>query len=253
MRNYLWFVFLLSGLSCSLMAAVDADNVWLENETEEMIGVDKKQDLVVNTLNYETGIVKDQHSVYNDSSALSFLVHGNLKLNKVSELKMFEVNYSANLSNYTWLVLSAAQLTGTFGSIAENKTSGNTGNSSAEINFVRPEESSVSILSLGAGLSYRYKFFPEIFEWENVFETVGAMITYNQLDDSFRGLKYTGPGLRADYGMHKRLSRTFQIGLQGSYNAAIVKREAAFDKEKASDRSLVLTWLTLAFNLGIYF
>jgi hypothetical protein len=232
--------------------AQNEDLLWLGDESERINGHDKQQDLVLKTTNSDTDWIISEHSVYDDSSMLSFLVHGNLKLNNIASLKTFELDYGKKISRYSWLLFTVSKLAGNFGSVSENKSSGDTTNSLSEINFQRPDESEVNLLSLGVGLSYRYKFFPKIFNFNKVFETVGAMITYNQLDDQYRGMKYSGPGLRVDYGVHKRISRVFQLGLQASYNIALVKRSAEFDTEKTSDRSLLLSWGTIAFNLSFY-
>lgn len=122
----------------------------------------------------------------------------------------------------------------------------------SETAFQRPGSTKNTVTAAGLGVGYRFKFFFEFLQTEDWFEQVDVFVNYLSLNETFIDQTYKGYGLTANYGIHKRSSRSFFYGGKISYNAALVTREA-MEQESRSERSLSLGWLSLALELGVFF
>jgi hypothetical protein len=86
-----------------------------------------------------------------------------------------------------------------------------------------------------------------------MFTTTSAGIGYYSFDENFTGQSYGGPGLKTDFGLHRRSSRSVHYGVRMSYHLASVKRAEEVEGETSSQRALTLSWLTFGFDLSFYF
>ncbi len=186
------------------------------------------------------GMMIGSHSTANDSSRLSFIYGINSSLTKAAELSQLEFNY-AKKWGYTWFDFSYSQfkartyrLTNAF-STTENK-----------------DEDTFSLNNFGAGLTYRTSLIQNFLDGA-YFETTTARLVYATGTNTVDEKNYVGWGLQTDFGVHKRLSANFHLGLKGSYNFRVLRKEQEFDTESGNSRGITLSWLSFAGDLSFYF
>lgn len=206
---------------------------------------------IIYDLNKNTGIKDKSHYTGKDNYKFSGHYFGNIEVNKFTNISTFEMNYSVKISNF-WVESFIGRTSSTFKTISENKTKNNNALSTSEARYIRPDDSKETLLSLGLGIGYRFKFIYRFLETTDIFETVSAFATRHILDESYRGTNYNGYGFRADYGIHKRATTSFFYGVKGSYNIGAVKRRLE-DGESRSEGTLSLSWLALGIEAGYYF
>ena len=197
--------------------------------------------------------IKDQRQ-YTGSDRNRFSVAGHISgdYEQLSDLFGGEVTYMRRSTHFTqiWYGAQFFQHKAVFDALTQNQKEGDDPN--AESNFQRPGDAKNTVMGIGLGVGYRFKFFLDFFETEDVFESVDVFINGIQFDESFIDQKYRGYGLTTNYGIHKRSSTNYFYGGKLSYNVATVTREALGNESK-DDRSLALGWLSLAFELGFFF
>lgn len=193
----------------------------------------------------DTGLLREAYNIKSDSGRYSFLYHFNADVKDVADISTFEFIYGQKRS-FGWLEFSIAKISGEFQELTENNAS--LGGTSQE--FL---EESAGVLVIGAGLSYRTKYVRHLIAMDTIYETISAQLTYNQFDENFRGETFSGPGIKADFGIHKRTSEAFHFGVRMSYNLAHVKKAQEFEGHSSTARSLLLTWLSLGLDLTFYY
>jgi hypothetical protein len=203
-------------------------------------------DLLITMTDDERGLVLGDYSIANDSGRLSLLYHVNADLKDATKVSTFEFNYAKKF-DLAWLEFFVARSTINFSQMAKYNATVLRG---ASLDDILAEDE--GILSLGAGLSYRTRYIQDLLGFDTWFESVGASLAYYQMDENFTEEKFSGLGIKADFGIHKRTSKNFHIGGKMSYNLAPVKRSADGD-EPSSDRALLLRWLSFAVDLSYYF
>ena len=114
-------------------------------------------------------------------------------------------------------------------------------------------EESAQNLTFGAGLGYRTRYIRNLIKSDNIFETIAAYLTYNSFSDNFRSESYSGYGIKADFGVHKRMGARSHWGMKMSYNLASVRKGEEFEGEGSAARSLTITWLTFGLDYSFYF
>lgn len=201
----------------------------------------------------ETGILNSGHSLTKDDNIrCSLLYHFNANLYNISQISSFEFIFAKQLQypSLPWLELFFSMTSATFSQIAKN-------NEHLGEDNVMLDDSKDDLFSLGMGLGYRFKtiqtLLKGIIDSNTIFETTTAFLTYHSLNERYYSQKFTGVGLRADFGIHKRTALSWHYGLRFSYNIAPVKRSAMTSAERSHDRSLNLAWITLAIDLAFYF
>ena len=102
-------------------------------------------------------------------------------------------------------------------------------------------------------MGHRFRWLQGLFSARDMFEHVAAYLTYHSLTDGLRDLSYSGPGFRADFGLHKRFSPRFHFGINLSYNLGVIDREKITETERREDRNFVISWLSFGADLGFYF
>ncbi len=184
--------------------------------------------------NSDTGVMNHLYSINSDRNRYSLLAHVNGDLTKAMSLLNFELIYARKL-DYCWLEFLVSKNSGkvdTFTSLGG--------------------DASASILSGGAGISYRSNYIGQIFSSSKVFGTASAFLVYHMFSEELDGNSYSGGGVKLDYGLHYRSSSKFHYGIRFSYNLGTIMREAV-GTESNSARSLTLAWTSFALELGYYF
>ncbi len=196
---------------------------------------------LVYQLNSDLGIRDQRRYTGLDRNRLSIGLHVNGQYEYPQDLLGVEVTWLRRLDNWSKLWVG-----GTFRHhktqwevITQNRSTG------AEAALRRPSDVKQDITSVGLGAGYRFKLFLDFLRTQDVFEQVQAYATYNILNETFSGSRYQGPGLTAEYSLHKRTRTSFFYGGKFGYNLAWVE----FDDE----RDLSLGWYTFALETGFHF
>lgn len=226
-----------------LIFAFNAHADYLEDTFSEV--EDEEAQILTSSRDLETGITKGKYNLGNDQGRYSFLYHFNSDLLSFTTISSFEFIYGLK-KDFGWLDFTVSKSSARFDEVTENNPA--LGASSEEL-----EENSLGILTLGIGLSYRTNYIRHIFRSNTLYETVGAFITYNQVDDSVRSESFSGEGLKADFGIHNRVSESFHIGGKMSYNLAHVKKSIEFEGESSSSRSMLLSWVSFGLDFTFYY
>lgn len=193
----------------------------------------------------ETGLLREVYNVKADKGKYSFLFHVNSDLKDIADISTFEFIYGFK-RDFGWIDFSIAKTSGEFQELTENNPS--LGALSQEL-----MEERGGVLTLGLGVGFRTNYVRHLIAMDTLYETVAASLTYNQFDETFRGEKFSGPGIKADFGIHKRTSESFHFGAKMSYNLAHVKKAQEFEGQNSAARSLLLTWLSLGLDLTFYY
>lgn len=234
-------------------------NLWAQGELklsdEEMGDAFTEEDLkeidslkrgtVLKRRDIETGVFLQDYNTYSDKNRTSFLYHVNNDINSITNITTLEFNY-AHKFELAWLELFAIRTTATFNEITDSNPNDFSGGEALDLT----EE---SLLAFGAGLSYRSSWIQELVNSDKMFTTTAASLGWYSLSENFSGFTYSGPGIKTDFGIHRRSSRSMHYGVRMSYNLASVKRAQETELERSSQRSLTLSWLTVGFDLSFYF
>jgi hypothetical protein len=202
--------------------------------------------------NSDRGISDQRSFTGEDNDRLSVAAHISADYEHVTDILGGDITYMHRNKRYNrlWYGAQLFHHSTYFDAITRNH-SGETAPQS-ESAFQRPGSAKNTLTAAGLGVGYRFKFFFEFIPTEDWFEQVDVFVNYLNLDESFINQTYRGYGLTANYGVHKRVSRSFFYGGKLSYNAGLVTREA-IERESKSERTLSLGWLTLALELGVFF
>ena len=214
-----------------------------QEELEELDSL--KSGSVIKKRNFETGLYMDDYNTYKDQNRISFLYHINNDLTALTNLQTVEFNW-AHRFDLAWVEFFFLRTQGKFEELTENNPS--EGAASADL-----QQSDDSVLAGGASISYRGSWLSEFFQSDKIFSTTAAGIGWYRFTETLREKTYSGPGLKCDFGVHRRSSRSLHYGMKMSYNLSHVKRAAEFEGEGSSARSQVLSWLSFGFDLSFYF
>ena len=199
-----------------------------------------------NEVDEETGIQKKNLLTQNDIHRYSLQLQINADLQQAADILGFEFNYGKKMAVGGWFELLISKMAMNFEQIAE--THSGIGPDSQAL-----DQTSEDLLTLGIGLSYRSALIQYFVDSEIFFDTTSVFATYNQFEENFYSKSYSGPGFRAEYGIHRRDDSKIHYGIKLSYNLASVKRPLENSGETSDDRSLLLNWLGLAFDISLYY
>jgi len=204
------------------------------------------QDLSIAVTDEELGISLGNYNTSFDKNRYSLLVHASPNFMEISDFIGFEFIYGRKM-DFAWWEISATRSQASFDEITDIDTT--------VINASKTdlEESTSTLLTVGTGLSYRSNLIQNLISWHDLYETTSAHIQYVSMTEEVTSESLSGLGFKADFGIHKRSSKSFHYGLKMSYNIANVKRAALTDTETSSARSLTLNWISLALDLTYYF
>ena len=215
-------------------------------------GVLLEDEALIPGKNYTTGIIESDYYTQKDNFRMNFMALFNPNIRKLSSLTSLEVMAAKNF-NWFWLEGFFSATSAQFSEIMDNRSAPNFSNPDAEGNFFRDENVEQKLATFGFGMGHRSRWLQEFFNARDLFEHVAAYLTYHSLTDGGRNLNYAGPGFRADFGIHKRISSLFHIGVNLSYNLGIVDRDKITEAERKEDRTFVLSWISIGADLGFYF
>lgn len=201
----------------------------------------------------EVTSVQEKLNPEEDRGRFSFMGGVNLNPKKALKTMSGEIQYDINWGHF-WGSAFLNYTKGDFASLSENP-SNISGDPTAESNNRRPDNSKALLSNYGLGVLYRHHF-PEsvnLLKIKNIYQTTAFYLTYNSFNDHYRSVNYKGPGLKTQYGLFKRVSNYSEIGINLSYHLAEVKRSEISSTEASHDRSLRISYLTIAFGLSFYY
>jgi hypothetical protein len=208
---------------------------------------------IIQDADTDLGVYTDSYFTGKDTNRLSLAIHLTHDYQNISKLSSFEAQILFEFDHYreSWWGIIFKSTTANYSAVADEV--GGTGSSNANSNASTLRlDNKQTINSIGPGVGYRFKFLSAWNSSERFYEKVVAFLTYNFHTDATDDRQYTGFGYTADYGLHYRSSERFFYGGKISYNHVALVRDPISD-EKKPDRSLVLGWTSLAFEIGYYF
>lgn len=235
--SLLTLLFFVTSIQAQTPGALTANDI-AEIESLKSEANIKRRDL-------DTGIEMEDYNTSKDNSRFSLLYHLNHDAASITGVSSIEVNYAHRFENI-WLELTAAKTTAKFGEITKKA---NEYTAFGDDLMTQSED----LTTVGAGIGLRNTWIQNLIPSPKVFSTTAAFLTYNQFTENFLSKTFSGPGLKADFGIHKRSSDSMHYGMRMSYNLAQVTREKEFETENSASRSLLLSWLTFAFDISFYF
>ncbi len=249
MKHLMLFLILISPAWAAYEDPNEAFELTLEEKDpsgEDILKTRKEKytwdESLIYAYNSDLGIRDQRRYTGSDRNKMSASFHLNGQYEYLQKLMALEVTWLRRTDNWLklWWGVTYRRATADWEVVTQNRSSG------GEAAFKRPNDSEQAINTLGLGFGYRFKLFLDFFKTEDVFESVQAFATYNTLAEGFTGDNYTGYGLIADYGLHKRTRTSFFYGGKFSYNLAWVEGPGV-------DRNLSLGWYTFALELGFFY
>lgn len=214
-----------------------------EEDLEEIDNL--KRGTVIKRRDVGTGLFLDDYNTDKDRNRTSFLYHLNNDATDLTGIQTLEFIYAYRFE-LAWVEFFALRTSGRF----EEMTDNNPGDGGGSVQLRETDE---SVLAFGASLSYRGTWIQDLVNSDKMFTTTSAGLGWYNMTENFRVKSYSGPGLKADFGLHRRSSSSIHYGVKMSYHLAHVERSAEFEGETSSQRSLVLSWLSFGFDLSFYF
>ncbi len=213
-----------------------------------------RNESMIYDLNTNIGIKDQRRYTGNDRNRVSLAGHISSDYEHPMDILGLEFTYMKRSTRYNqiWYGFQFFQHRTYFDAITQNQEAETGDNSNDESQFNRPGNTKNTILAGGLGVGYRFKLLLDFFQTEDMFESIDVFANYLNLNETFIGKKYNGYGLTTNYGLHKRVSTNYFYGGKLSYNLATVTRPA-LGNEKPGDRSFALGWLSVAFELGLFF
>jgi hypothetical protein len=202
----------------------------------------KDEETIIIERNSQNGLVQAPYNTLSDTSKFAFSYHINGDLMNAASLKSIEASYSRRLTEFWWDFFYS-QTTGSFKEFGKYNTS-----------IRNPDEelalTSETLTTLGSGVSYRSRYLRHLFKATNLFENLASSITYNTFSEKYYGESFKGPGLRAQYGVHFRGDSSFFYGANASYHLMTLRKPYLIEGDTASNRSLNLSYVTFAVEIG---
>lgn len=228
MKNVIVLLFLLV-ITFSMAKGQEINEEVLDNE------------LVLKSINDQTGLTFE-HSTSDDNWVLSGAYNINGDLFNAVELSGFEASLAKKMDRY-YLDFYAGQLTTKIEEIASINESAF---SDQNIDL---ENDTISITQFGVGLKLRSTLIQDFINSPSYFDTISSHLVY--VSTSIGDASFSGYGLKASYGIYKRMTPSFQMGLKADYHLNVFKRE--LEEGQTISDSFVATWVTLGFEASIYF
>ncbi len=213
-----------------------------------------RDDSMIYDLNTDLGIRDQRKNTGTDHNRFAVAGHVSSDYERANDLLGLELNYmhKSDTYNQLWYGAQFFQNRTYFDAITQNKAVTGNDNPHSDSQYQRPNHVKTTIMAGGLGVGYRFKLLLEFLQTEDVFETVDVFVNYLSMNESFLAQKYQGYGLTTNYGIHKRVNSKYFYGGKISYNIATVTR-APLGSESKSDRTFSIGWLSLAFEMGLFF
>ncbi|GAB4025669.1 MAG: hypothetical protein Fur0010_28730 [Bdellovibrio sp.] len=201
---------------------------------------------VIKERDFETGIFKDEYKTTSDNNTFILGYSLNADLKQSGNIAAFEAIFGHRF-DLAWLQFVGMKMSAKFREVAEPNSSMN-----ATEEFLNQNG---DLIQIGGGISYRSQWTPYLLSTgsNRIFETVAAYVTYNTFNEGFTSTDYKGFGVRADFGIHNRVTQMMHVGGKFSYQIINASRAEAFTGESSSERALLLQWMSLGVDVGFYF
>ncbi len=226
------------GSSDSLDADFDSGSFFINEVPSDNVEISER--------NETTGLVLKDFDTSKDNHRYGIQIQTTTHLMDASELLGFELTYGNKMDIGGWVEFLVSKITANFSQIA--KTHQGVASASAEL-----DQTSEDLMQFGLGLGYRSTLIQHFIDNKYFFDTTTVYATYTTFEENFTSQSYSGPGLRVEYGLHRRFSVGQHVGLKLSYNLSSVKRPALNESESGEDRSLVLRWFGASLDFALYF
>ncbi len=237
------FLFITSYKAVARDSDEDLMKTFSQAEIEELDT--KESETIIKKRDPNSGIYLSEYSTFKDKNRISFLYHLNNDFTALTNLQTIEMNWARRF-DLAWVEFFFFRTQAMFEELTENNSS--EGPLSSDL-----LQSDDTVLAGGASLSFRGNWIGEFLDSDKVFTSTSAGIGWYRFTENFRNRIYSGPGLKCDFGIHRRSSQTIHYGVKMSYHLSHTKRAAEFEGEGSSARSQVLSWLSMGFDLSFYF
>ena len=235
------FIFTSALLPLGAMALSDNENL----DLYEVIPYNEQ--LSLEEKNKSLGIIST-HDIINDRALWAISASTTADLANLTTLMSFQANFLKNL-DYFWINGFVSLAKATFETISHTNN---------RLEPADPIENDTNEKLITAGLGLGYRFFwiqtllEDILNTKDIYEFTSASFTYQTLSEAQLGDSFTGFGLQTDFTIIKRLSPSYHMGLKTTYNVSSLKRKVS-DGETSSANALVVSYLCIGLELGLYF
>lgn len=201
-----------------------------------------EESLITKGINSETGL-SYTHTTSDDNWLLSgqYFINGDLM--NAMDLTGFEVSLSKKWNRY-FIDFLFAQTSTKISEVANIKSS------SLSDQNITLDETSYSISEIGLGLKMRSTLIQDFIQSKDYFDVISSHITY--MSTTVNDISFSGPALRASYGVFKRLTPSLQGGIKADYHLGILSRSAN-ESNPAVKTSLLVTWISTGLEFSYYF
>ncbi len=252
------FLFSLSAFSQGVddPFKVKPDNAFTQEDLKLRKEVLLQDNELIEDLDKVVGVKNSDHFTKWDKTRLSISIQTAADITKIAALSSFDFKFQKKIEHYSslWWHVLAKKTIANFDQVTENPTldaSAPSGSDRSSLNQ-RPETTQQDILQIGGGIGYRFKFLFPWREVKNVFEEIHFTFNYTTNLDAFSGNDYAGYGIITEYEIYKRTSKKFFYGGKLTYNISDVTRKVPSNYD-LNDGRLLLSWMTLGFNMGFFF
>lgn len=201
-----------------------------------------EDDFVTNRIDEQTGL-SYSHSTKEDNWILSgqYFINGDLM--NAMELSGFEASLATKWGRY-FLDFLVAQTTTKINEVA------NINSSSLKDLNIDFENTTYSITEIGVGLKLRSTLIQDFIQSKDYFDIISSHITY--MSTTIEEESFSGPGLRASYGIFKRFGPSTQAGIKADYHLGVLSRSAN-ESNTSVKTTLVTSWISTGLELSYYF
>ncbi|HAZ14374.1 MAG: hypothetical protein A2X86_19290 [Bdellovibrionales bacterium GWA2_49_15] len=259
-RTKLFIILLAASVFTNAHHAIAADTVPPMEQTQEQqmaplsvrdameqlkVTEGAKEELTITSQDSDSGL-SSSYNLKDDNWKLAFAYHVNSHPLTFSDVAGLDFAIGAKMWPRTWLIgyMETAKIR--FKAMSEY-------NQWRDLNTSELENTYETAVLFGLGLSYETSYIQDFLGYEKMFETITASGSFIRIHESYKNENYTGPGIRADYGVHYRFSKAMHLGLKFSYNLFSTKRPEGFVDEPQSIRHLSISWTSVALDFAIYF
>lgn len=200
-----------------------------------------------NILASEFEIADESKYIPDFTNRFSALIGVNPDMTKTNENETLHLSYGLHKIENAWWDFNFTYSKGHFDKLTTNNPTA-TLLSSNQMAY----STTTSQMAFGAGLQYETHYIQTLMPFKDMYELIGASLTYNFLKDPQVSNTFSGPGMIAKYSVLKKLTNYISIGGNLIYNLAVVKRSQLNSTETSSSRSLTLSHLTLGFDFSFY-
>ena len=133
-----------------------------------------RDEVIIYDKNSNTGVRDAKYYSGEDTNRISVQYHFSPRLSNLTQVSGIEGHFARRFK-YFWVDAFASTMNTIFEEVSENKTG------KSQATGAKPDDLGESFLTLGLGLTYRFKFFMHFKEFDRLFQTVSAFGTYHRV------------------------------------------------------------------------